>query len=80
MSWYLGTEGEKLMSTMFTPVLDGVQKKHANIFERAVQKFHLLKSPAGTAEKIYQKIKPKHEDIEGEYWALWLNLQKAHKL
>jgi hypothetical protein len=68
------------MSTTVTPNLTGVEKKHANIFEKAIQKFHLIKSPAGAAEKIYQKIKPKHEDIEGEYWALWLNLQKAHKI
>jgi hypothetical protein len=68
------------MSTLYTPTMGGVKKKHANIFEKAIKKFHLIKSPADSAEKFYQKMKPKHEDIEGEYWALWLNLQKAHKL
>ena len=45
------------MSTLYTPTMDGVKKKHANIFERAIKKFHLIKSPSGSSESFYQKIK-----------------------
>jgi hypothetical protein len=69
------------MSGLLVPEFtgEGIAKKHASIFEKAVEKFHLIKTPVGAAEKLYQQIKPKHEDIEGKYWALWLNLQRAHR-
>lgn len=68
------------MSGLFVPELASEGKvKYAGIFEKAIEKFHLIKSPVDAAEKLYHQIKPKHEDIEGRYWALWLNLQKAHR-